>query len=292
MRSIAQRVLLVIPFLYLYKSTLFDLRKSILCENQIYLFFNSNLPFLNTLHPPTVPHTTAHPTILHIPYSPPDSPYTAPPDSPLYRTPHDSLYTTHPTIPPYTVAPTIPHILPDLASRSMPLTLLCQVHSDLFYFIFPSVVYRMARYLCDALDSSIPQPTSWEDLGAIVAAIDSMGFNMLKAGTVWLPYNDIENEGVWRCNADENVALTFVWRDGKPNGFTCENCASLTRECEYDFSCTQPHVLAAYKVKDKSVFILHSSGKKQTYFLADQDEVGVLAFQDYEGSTILKVDGY
>ena len=182
--------------------------------------------------------------------------------------------------------------LPDIASHTMPLIQLCQIHSDPIYFIFLFVVYSMAQYLCNALNSSMPQPTSWEDLNATVAAIDSQGLNLLKYVKVWLPYNDIENEGVWRSDADENVAPILLWRDGEPNGFTYENCAGLTREGVHDYSCNELHVSAACKAKDKPVFILHSSGKKQTYFLADQDEVGVLVFQGYEGSAILKVDGY
>ena len=54
--------------------------QSTLSENQIYSFFNSNVLFFNTAHPPTVPPTPHSPRI------------------PLYRTPH--RFPLYPTPPP------------------------------------------------------------------------------------------------------------------------------------------------------------------------------------------------
>lgn len=184
--------------------------------------------------------------------------------------------------------------LPALASRTVPLTLLCQSHSDYVYFIFPSVLYATAQYLCSALGTSLLQASSWEDVASLNTLMDAMGFKLSEAHSLWTPINDIENEGIWRSSLDEDAAPALLWADGEPNGLTYENCAYISNQGIHDVSCEEMYALALCRLKDQPVFTLHGTQEVETpmSFVADQSEAGELVFQGFDGSVILMVDGW
>ncbi|XP_063886617.1 uncharacterized protein LOC135114675 isoform X1 [Scylla paramamosain] len=182
--------------------------------------------------------------------------------------------------------------LPGLTPRTVPHTLLCPRHNNTIYFVFPSILYATARYLCTALGSSLPQPATWEDVTALVSLTHAAGLSYVSRYAVWMPISDEENEGIWRSALDEDAAPVLLWSHGEPNGFTYENCAYVSQQGIHDASCEDATATAVCRVEDLPVFILHNTEKTLMSFVADQNEAKELVFRGFDGSAIVKVNGF
>ena len=58
--------------------------------------------------------------------------------------------------------------------------------------------------------------------------------------TFWLGGNDIQTEGnwVWESN-EEEINLNVFWMNGKPTNSNADNCLAMTSGGMFDFGCTR-----------------------------------------------------
>ena len=54
----------------------------------------------------------------------------------------------------------------------------------------------------------------------------------------WIPFNDIEDEGVWRNSYTSQIQEKNDWGGKEPNGMKTENCAIIVTTWEPPLQCT------------------------------------------------------
>ena len=54
----------------------------------------------------------------------------------------------------------------------------------------------------------------------------------------WIPFNDIQDEGVWRNSYTNQVEENPDWGGKEPNGKRTENCALIVSNWEPPLQCT------------------------------------------------------
>ncbi|XP_071514430.1 uncharacterized protein [Panulirus ornatus] len=176
---------------------------------------------------------------------------------------------------------------------TIPLDQLCPSESSSFYFWFTWVTFSTAQYLCEALGSYLPLPSTVEEIDVIRAESVQRWPNASdRPRDFWTPLNDREQEGVWRSVRDPLAAnLTLPWSRGEPNGLHYENCAYISQHLLNDVHCINEEAAAACKFEEPSVFTLLGTcetEKETVTFLAKQEDIDHLVFEGIGKSQILK----
>ncbi|XP_071514440.1 uncharacterized protein [Panulirus ornatus] len=185
----------------------------------------------------------------------------------------------------------------NVTQYTMPLDQICLAENDPFYFWFPLILFPTAQYICEALGSKLPHPTTPEEIAVIRAATKKvntwpdMGDRPLD---FWTPINDREREGVWRSTRDPLTELSPLWSRGEPNGLHYENCVYISKNLLDDVDCSDTDAVAACRFEYQHMFTLRGTcetEKETVSFLAKQERVGELLFDGIGKSKIFKDNG-
>ncbi|XP_042228343.1 uncharacterized protein LOC121870578 [Homarus americanus] len=179
----------------------------------------------------------------------------------------------------------------NLTQEYMVLEQLCRNGTDPFYFWFPWVPHGTAQYVCEALGSHLPQPTTEHEIKTLHNLTTQLWSDDNRFRNIWTPIDDQENEGVWRSRVSSFTDISPLWSKGEPNGLEYENCVYIGSKLMDDVNCFETLALAACRFEEQRVFTLRGICEKKSEknsFLAWQDELGVLVFKGFNKGQIVK----
>lgn len=181
--------------------------------------------------------------------------------------------------------------LQNVISYNLSADALCQQKKGPDYFWFPSVQEDTAQYLCKALGSRLPLPSSMDDNNFWIS-LASKGLPQCRRN-LWTPLTDKDEEGVWK-SYDGEVVLSIPWSPGEPNGLHYENCALLSVGGLDDVECTPKARCAVCSFYEQERFSLLGTCEKELpniYFVAYQEDMGHLVFKSYGEYHIVREGG-
>ncbi|XP_071530491.1 uncharacterized protein [Panulirus ornatus] len=186
--------------------------------------------------------------------------------------------------------------LSNLTEYDVPLQHFCQKTTDSIYFWFPTSPRAFAFYICEALGTHLPLPTTMDEVDFF--------FNLSTQAWPDEPYRcrvdfwtsivDLNDEDTWVTHYDNVVVPDPVWMDGEPNGVIYENCGGIEPFGLADIDCLTNFRCAICEVPDLQIFSLLGTCElelRNVYFIAYQEEMGSLIFRGYGEYHIRKVGG-
>lgn len=167
----------------------------------------------------------------------------------------------------------------------------CDFKEQISVFVFSNMFYHEACYICDALGSRLPMPTSYEELFLLTnITSDKWPGSRDCVKDIFTPLNDINIEGTWTTHLSrESYKEKIPWSRGEPNGIIFENCAQFDSWGIYDTDCTTYKGCALCEFKDKVIYSLKGACElelRNIYFLAHQNKLNQLLFRGYGKYTI------
>ncbi|KAG7162460.1 Glycine receptor subunit alpha-4-like 4, partial [Homarus americanus] len=187
-------------------------------------------------------------------------------------------------------------ILSNFTEYDVPLEHFCKQTKDAIYFGFPSLSKDEAFYICEALGSHLPLPTtvpeafSWTNISKRIWPDWFVigGCN----GFFWSSINDLRDEGIWVTHFDNAPVTNIPWKDGEPNGLFYENCAFVETEGIADIDCLTNRKCAVCEFSDLQIFSFLGTCELQLrniHLIAYQEDLGELHFKGYGEYLIHKV---
>ncbi|XP_069189033.1 uncharacterized protein [Procambarus clarkii] len=174
----------------------------------------------------------------------------------------------------------------------------CQPSTYTNYFGFPELPQAHAFYICEALGSHLPLPTTmkevtfWYNLSYQVwPHQDNL---TLCSDFLWSSITDANHDGTWVTHYDNALAPTVAWKVGEPNGLVYENCAVIEKLGLSDIVCATSKWCAICEFSDLHVFTLLGTCELEEHnlnFIAYQEGLGDLYFKGYGAYHIKKVEG-
>ncbi|KAK4307059.1 hypothetical protein Pmani_021151 [Petrolisthes manimaculis] len=174
--------------------------------------------------------------------------------------------------------------LPDLCSRP----------SGLTYFWFPSLPFKTALYLCQALGSHLPSATDMQEVKTLFGEAETK-FNRTHScyTDLWTAPTDREQEGTWKIG-DNTLQEDIAWTPNEPNGLQYENCVSIIPNGAWDVNCKTNKKCVACTFEDQQRFSLLGTCEdelRNVYFMVFQYSVNELIFMGYGAYHIRLEDG-
>ncbi|XP_069937298.1 uncharacterized protein, partial [Cherax quadricarinatus] len=169
----------------------------------------------------------------------------------------------------------------------------CHQKTDAIYFTFP-VTVGPAFYICEALGTHLPLPTTWNQIKFLVNTTVQRyrGQGDICKNALWSPVTDIDIEGTWVTHYDNALAAPLIWSDGEPNGIFYENCIKIESKGLSDIDCIHYAICALCEFSDLPIMSLLGTCEledRNVYFIAYQENVGDLYFKGYGEYHIRKV---
>ncbi|XP_063885586.1 uncharacterized protein LOC135113890 [Scylla paramamosain] len=161
----------------------------------------------------------------------------------------------------------------------------CNSTEDRIYFWFPARPVDFAFYICEALGTHLPLPTTmeqikfWFDLSA-----KTWPDSIYCRGDFWTPLIDIEEEGSWVTHYDNAPAPMPAWKDGEPNGIFYENCAKIEHNGVADYDCPTNIKCSVCEFQELQIFSFLGTCQvelRNINFIAYQEALGHLIFKGY-----------
>lgn len=186
--------------------------------------------------------------------------------------------------------------LHNITEYHVPLQYFCQKTTDTIYFWFPATPRDFGFYICEALGSHLPLPTTmdqvhfWFNLSAQTWPDESM----FCRDNFWTSITDGDQEGTWLTHYDNVLAPTPAWKDGEPNGIFIENCAKIEPVGVADINCLTNLRCAVCEFSDLQIFSLLGTCEtelRNVHFIAYQEEMGAIIFKGYGEYHIYKKNG-
>nr|XP_053628087.1 uncharacterized protein LOC128685552 [Cherax quadricarinatus] len=173
----------------------------------------------------------------------------------------------------------------------------CEQITDIVYFGFPKLSKPQAFYICEALGSHLPLPTTinevnfWYNLSYRVWP-DQLDLFMC-SGSFWTPITDVMHDGIWVIHYDNTIASSVAWKVGEPNGLFYENCAIIEQSGIADTDCATNERCAICEFRELQIFSFLGTCEledRNVHYSAFQEDLGDLYFKGYGEYHIRKVD--
>ncbi|XP_071540839.1 uncharacterized protein [Panulirus ornatus] len=176
--------------------------------------------------------------------------------------------------------------LSNLTEYHVPLQYFCQKTTDPIYFWFPKTPQALGFYICEALGTHLPLPTTMDEVHNIYHLSAQAWPNepVLCKNRFWASITDTQDQGTWVTHYDNAIALTPAWNDGEPNGIFYENCAQIEPVGVADIDCLTSQKCAVCEFSELQIFSLLGTCElelRNVYFIAYQEELGGLIFKGY-----------
>lgn len=182
----------------------------------------------------------------------------------------------------------------DVTSYEMPLSQFCEQNTGPVYFWFPPMNDAAAQYLCEALGTHLPVPTSKEEVDFwINLGVSAYPEEKECHYKLWTPLNDKEEDGVWK-SYDSEIAEGVYWAPREPNGIVYENCGVLNANGVEDVDCVANIRCAVCTFHEQQRFSLLGTCERELrniYFVAYQEDIGHLDFKGYGEYQIIVNNG-
>ncbi|KAK3857175.1 hypothetical protein Pcinc_036553, partial [Petrolisthes cinctipes] len=184
--------------------------------------------------------------------------------------------------------------LENIISYQVALPDLCSGPSGLTYFWFPSLPFKTALYLCQALGSRLPSATDIREVKTLFGEAETK-FNKTHScyTDLWTAPTDREQEGTWKIG-ENTVQEDIVWTPNEPNGLQYENCVSIVPNGAWDVNCKTNKKCIACTFEDQQRFSLLGTCEdelRNVYFMVFQYSVNELIFMGYGAYQIRLEDG-
>ncbi|XP_071542888.1 uncharacterized protein [Panulirus ornatus] len=176
--------------------------------------------------------------------------------------------------------------LSNLTVYQVPLQSFCQKTTDSVYFWFPRTPKALAFYLCEALGTHLPLPTTMDEVHDYFHLSDQAWPDEPTSwrDNLWTSITDAQDEGAWITHYDNELAPTPVWKDGEPNGIFFENCAMIEPIGVADIDCLTNRRCVVCEFPKLQIFSFLGTCElelRNVYFTAYQEELGGLIFKGY-----------
>ncbi|KAL7635244.1 UNVERIFIED_CONTAM: hypothetical protein RMT77_014231 [Armadillidium vulgare] len=188
--------------------------------------------------------------------------------------------------------------LENIESYNIEYQTLCRHREKYYAFGFKNIYFKEAYYICKALGSRLPTPTTLEEIQRMIGVADEMWPNRtwFCEQDFFTPLNDAEKEGTWVTYFDDKPFKERIpWGGSEPNGLHYENCAHIAHFGVYDVDCTSQTGCAFCEFSGKVIYSLRGACQmaelRDAYFLAHQNELDHLAFRSYGKFKIENKDG-
>lgn len=154
------------------------------------------------------------------------------------------------------------------------------------YFWFPETSRELATYVCEALGSHLPFPTTMDAVHSLYNVSRETWPNNLTfcRDNFWASIADTKEEGQWVTHHDKNSVTVEMWKEGEPNGIFYENCAQIEPEGLADIDCLTNKRCSVCKFTKMGFFSLLGtceSEQRNVHFTVSQDYMGHLLFKGY-----------
>lgn len=185
--------------------------------------------------------------------------------------------------------------LNNITDYDVPLSHFCNTTEDTIYFWFPNRPRDFAFYICEALGSHLPLPTTMEEVNFWFGLSAKTWPNETAycKGDFWTSLIDIEEDGKWVTHYNNAPALAPAWKDGEPNGIFYENCAKVENIGVADFDCLTNFKCSVCEFQERQIFSLLGTCElelRNINFIAYQEAMGHLLFKGY-GEYHIRVEG-
>lgn len=180
-----------------------------------------------------------------------------------------------------------------VSAYNLTLAEFCQQEVGETYFWFPSMPFKSAHYICEALGTHLPWANSINDIQRLqnVSAATHPNHNNCHHN-FWTSVTDLAEEGVWRRN-DGTILKDIFWAPYEPNGLRYENCAAVSRYGIADISCEMQIRCAVCTFTKQHRFSLHGICEQElrnVYFVSYQRTIGKVVFIGY-GKYHIRMEG-
>ncbi|XP_076041999.1 uncharacterized protein LOC143025904 [Oratosquilla oratoria] len=175
--------------------------------------------------------------------------------------------------------------LSNATDYDVPISHFCQGDEGPFYYYFPVTGVAVAFYLCEALDSHLPLPTSQDEVDRWYnASYHHFTDTEECKKRFWVSLTDRKEEGVYVTHYDNQVDTSAYWKDGEPNGLMYENCAQMEEIGIADHDCDTRFICTACKLNELKILSLRGTCENELRninFVAYQEALGHLIFRGY-----------
>jgi len=161
----------------------------------------------------------------------------------------------------------------------------CEKSTKPVFFGFPYVVDFQAFYICQALGSSLPLPSTAADISRHHRLVKENWPNETTCHErYWTPLMDTKTEGTFIRRYDKKVVTDVPWDEGEPNGIYYENCAFIVNNGVHDADCKYNIHCAVCEFKSLPVFRMIGICERELrnmHFVTYQPQLGELLFRGY-----------
>ncbi|XP_066973211.1 uncharacterized protein [Macrobrachium rosenbergii] len=182
----------------------------------------------------------------------------------------------------------------NVTSYEISLTKLCDGEEVKNHFWFPDIPFKTAQYLCLALGTELPRPTTLKDIADLTAlANETFPGDDRCTWDYWTSLTDVEEEGVWKFY-DGQIPDILLWEQQEPNGLHYENCAVIFPVGMSDIDCktNKKCVVCTFTGQQRfSLLGTCESELRNVFLIAYQDSIGELYFMGYGAYFIRKQEG-
>ncbi|XP_071516802.1 LOW QUALITY PROTEIN: uncharacterized protein [Panulirus ornatus] len=183
--------------------------------------------------------------------------------------------------------------LSNLTEYHVPLKYFCQKTTDSTYFWFPKTTQAFGFYICEALGTHLPLPTTMDEVDKLheLSAQAWPNEPVICRSRFWASIIDIYDQGTWVTHYDNAIAPTPAWYDGEPNGIFYEDCAQIKPDGVADINCFTNLKCAVCEFPELQIFSLLGTCElelRNIYFIAYQEDLGGLIFKGYGEYNIRK----
>ncbi|XP_064089932.1 uncharacterized protein LOC135203933 [Macrobrachium nipponense] len=181
-----------------------------------------------------------------------------------------------------------------VTSYETSLTKLCDGEEVKNHLWFPEISFKTAQYLCLALGTELPRPTTLQaiaDLNAL--ANKTFPGDDRCTWDYWTSLTDEAEEGVWKFY-DGQIPDKLLWEQQEPNGLHYENCAVIFPVGMSDIDCktNKKCVVCTFTGQQRfSLLGTCESELRNVFLIAYQEAIGELYFMGYGAYFIKKQEG-
>ncbi|KAK3887647.1 hypothetical protein Pcinc_008254 [Petrolisthes cinctipes] len=174
----------------------------------------------------------------------------------------------------------------NVTSYTVSLKQFCHWTAKTTYFWFPETSRELATYVCEALGSHLPLPTTMDEVHSWynISSATWPDEPSLCRDNFWASIDDMKEEGYWVTHYDQSPVAVNTWKDNEPNGIFFENCAEIEPTGLADIDCVTNKRCSVCKFSQIAFFSLLGiceSELQNVHFKVSQDYMGHLLFRGY-----------